>query len=128
MSYEFDDLGVAVVRCDGCVSSKLGYPNDEGLPEHPLYHTGLGNFGSCILEITDSPWVSDVDGQMEKSARRIWRDRYDESWSSRDDLRHFLIALKETTFECIAKSLTVETFAPSYDDAFAHVIKKMGEY
>ena len=29
------DLGVAVLDCDHCVMSKFGYPNDEGLEEHP---------------------------------------------------------------------------------------------
>jgi len=35
-SGRLDDRGVAVLDCQGCVACKFGYPNDEGLAEHPL--------------------------------------------------------------------------------------------
>src|SRR4051794_36899649 len=51
-----DDLGVAVVDCQGCVLTKFGYPNDEGTPEHPLYSLGF-DVGSSIQEVVASNWV-----------------------------------------------------------------------
>ena len=125
---KLDDLRVAVLHCDHCVVSQFGYPNDEGFREHPLYNLGLDDSGSSVLEIVDSPWSRKVGEQSEASARRIWGDRYDESWLSRSDLRHFIVALKEATFECIAKSMTVELFAETFEIAMDHVNKKMSEH
>ena len=123
-----DDLRVAVLHCEHCVMSKFGYPNDEGFPEHPLYEIGLDESGSSVLEIVDSHWTVEVTDQLEASARRIHGDRYEESWSSRPDLRHFIVALHEKTFECIAKSMTVELFTETFESAIAHVHGKMSEH
>lgn len=41
--------------------------------------------------------------------------------TSRRTLRHFIVALKEATFECLAESLRVERFCPTFDEAYAHV-------
>ena len=38
--------------------------------------------------------------------------------------KHFVITLKEATFECIAEDLTVVEYAPDYDAAFAYVISE----
>lgn len=49
------DLGIAVVECKHCSAAKFGYPNDEGLAEHPLYTLGLGAAESSILEVVALP-------------------------------------------------------------------------
>jgi hypothetical protein len=123
---KLDDLRVAVLRCNHCVSSRFGYPNGEGFPEHPLYDLGLDNSESSVLRIVDSTWTRDVQSQMAASARRIWGARVAESTPV--ELHHFLIALKEATFECVAESMTVETYAETFDAAFAHVMKKLAEH
>lgn len=120
------DLGVAVVQCQGCVMSRFGYPNDEGLPEHPLYREGISNAHSPIMEVLDSLWADELKSQMEASRKRIWKPvgLPPSTWSERP-LRHFLITLKERTFECLAQTLTVVRFYGTFDEAFAHVLGVM---
>jgi hypothetical protein len=69
------DLGVAILDCQNCAMSKFGYPNDEGLAEHPLYASGIAEAASSVLEVTDSSWEREVSEQRLASARRIWGGR-----------------------------------------------------
>src|SRR4051794_5834302 len=71
ISEGFAPLGVAALECIGCSSARMGYPNDEGLPEHPLYHAGIGD-GMGVYRFSSSPWLADVEAQMRKSGERIW--------------------------------------------------------
>jgi hypothetical protein len=102
-------LGVAVVGCWNCLMSKFGYPNDEGLPEHPLYDCGMAAAGTSVLDVVESSWSREVLEQRAASARRILRGHTLNFGPAQDQMqRHFIIKLKEATFECIASSLTVE--------------------
>ncbi len=94
------DLHVAVLECIDCETSKFGYPNDEGRPEHPLYDLGMANAESAVLEVVGSKWVEEVTDQTKRSAIRIWGSDHR---LSGEQPRHFIILLKEVTFECIAK-------------------------
>ena len=124
-----DDLGVAVLDCQHCVMAKFGYPNDEGLPEHPLYRCGMAETASSVLEVVDSAWAAEVDGQGVMSARRIWGDRgVAPDWMKDCKSRHFIITLKEKTFECLAAAIAVERFCPTYDEAFAFVLARLSEH
>ena len=62
------DLGVAVVACTDCQIAKFGYPNDEGLPEHPLYDSGIEGADSSVLEVVPSNWVVEMSAQTRASA------------------------------------------------------------
>lgn len=118
-------LGVAVIECIDCLSSRFGYPNDEGRPEHPLFQLGLVEVESSILEVTDSEWTSEIAAQTAASAVRIWG----KSWQPRpEQLRHFVILLKEATFECIAKDLVVRRFFNAFDEALTYVNGKLKEH
>ena len=117
------DMGVAVLRCDNCATSRFGYPNDEGFAEHPLYAL-CRNITSPAIQIDDSDWLRSTRDQMRGSAERIWGDQYKPTTTV---LSHFLLPLKEATFECIAESLTVECYCDSYDAAFAHVKQRLAE-
>jgi hypothetical protein len=124
-----DNLGVAILDCDHCVMAKFGYPNDEGLPEHPLYLHGMADIASDVLEVVESAWAKEVDGQRLASARRIWGGRGIESdWTNRRKSRHFIIALKEKTFECLASSITVDRFCPTFAEATEYVMAKLSEH
>jgi hypothetical protein len=103
------DLGVAVLDCKDCRLSKFGYPNDEGVSEHPLYAYGMADAQSSVLEVIESPWKNEI---------MKW---YHPTGGS---LRHFVITLMEATFECIASALEVERFCKTFDEAFAHVIQE----
>lgn len=115
-----EDLGVALLECIGCVATKFGYPNDEGLPEHPLYAMGLDDAVSSVLEILDSEWAQEMESQIQRSADRIWgssRSRI----SNRPPPRHFIICLKNRTFECLADQMIVQRYEPKFSAAFWHV-------
>lgn len=117
-----DDLGVAVLECKDCVSAKFGYPNDEGLSEHPLYNDGISDSTTSILEVVESSWISEVDGQRINSANRIWGNRgIKPDWIKDSASKHFIVLLKEKTFECLATDLVVERFCESFEEAFAYV-------
>ena len=121
-SRRFEDLGVAVMRCDGCSMSRFGYPNDEGLPEHPLYNRGMADCSSSVMEVLYSSWAQEMSLQQRASAGRIWGARQMPiPTTSPQILRHFIVALKEATFECLAESIRVERFCSTFDEAFAHV-------
>jgi hypothetical protein len=128
-SKEYHYLGVAVVACRGCAMSKFGYPNDEGEPEHPLYNFGMAGATTAVLEVIESPWAAEVFQQKLASARRIWGERgMDWEWAKNQICRHFIVTMKEATFECIPSSLVVEGFFTTFDEAIAHVIRKFKEH
>lgn len=125
----FTDLGVAVLECEGCVSAKFGYPNDEGLPEHPLYGYGMENAFSSVIEVSGSPWAREVAQQLRRSEERIWSGK-SAIWKPAEPapLKHFIIPLKEKTFECVANDLRVVLFAGKWADAIAYVNQKLSEH
>ena len=124
-----DDFGVAILNCQQCVMSKFGYPNDEGLPDHPLYYSGMAEAISSVLEVVDSAWPAEVDGQRVSSARRIWGSRgIAPDWFKDCKSRHFVVALKEKTFECLASSIKVERFCPTFAEATEFVLAKLAEH
>jgi hypothetical protein len=123
-----DNLGVAILDCHHCVMAKFGYPNDEGLPEHPLYRCGMAGAGSSVLEVVDSAWAAEVDEQRVASAHRIWGGRgIAPDWVKDCKSRHFVVTLKEKSFECLASSMAVERFCPTFDKATKFVMTKLAE-
>ncbi len=123
------DLGVAVLDCKECVMSKFGYPNDEGKYEHPFYKYGMASSETAVLEVFDSPWVQEVFEQQQTSARRIWGGRgMDWEWARDRKPRHFMITLKEMTFECLASSLVIDRYCSTFEEAFTHVIATFNEH
>jgi hypothetical protein len=123
------DLGVAVVECKHCSAAKFGYPNDEGLAEHPLYALGLGTAESSILEVVGSTWAHEVHQQIIASSRRIWSGR-NSTWepAESEPPRHFIIPMKEKTFECLASTLSVELFAKDFHEALEYVRRRLSEH
>lgn len=116
------DLGVAVVECIGWETTKFGYPNDEGLPEHPLYSLGLGD-ESSVYEVVNSEWALEVGQQIQESAERIC-NRAD---VNRPPRRHFIVLLKERTFECIAQDMVVNHYAKDFVAAFSYIYDRFSK-
>ena len=53
----------------------------------------------------------------------------DSSWSRTWTLRHFMLTLKEKTFECLVSDrIVVDRFCQTFDEAFAYVIGKFNEH
>ena len=124
----FASNGVVVVECERCSSTRFGYPNDEGLEEHPYYHDGISEAESSVLVSSDTPWLSDVVSQQHASSHRIWGKRGMAVPEKRVESFHFIILLKEATFECIAKTLRVAFTAKSMDEAFTYVRQRFAEH
>ena len=125
-SGHLEDLGVAVAECIDCQSAKMGYPNDEGLPEHPLYSSGISE-GMGAYRLSKSAWLADIESQMKKSRDRIWGSRSSDA-SSKSPLFHFVVPLKEATFECIARDIRVQGFHRDFDGAFSYVRTRFQEH
>jgi hypothetical protein len=113
-------LGVAVVECRDCIMSKFGYPNEHAVEMHPLYSHGLAEMKSDVLEVLDSPWVDEVAGRFFQGNWDARAMEYVQTYHFKP--RHFVILLKEKTFECLASSLGVAKFCGTFDEAFSHVI------
>lgn len=90
---------MAVVRFESCWAHYFGSPNSEALHGHPLYERGLSFYG--IFEVLDSSWIR----LMEQ------RNRVHERHSAAhfDGLRHFIFTFNDSTFECVAESITAQT-------------------
>lgn len=118
------DLGVAIVECLNCSSAKMGYPNDEGLPEHSLWNHGLSDVETSIVDVAGSQWLADIRDQKERSSQRIWDGRGMTRTPMTESDKHIVVTLKEATFECIAEELTVVEYMRDYDAAIAYVISE----
>jgi hypothetical protein len=106
----------------------MGYPNDEGLPEHPLWNSGLSSIETSIVEVVRSQWLKDIGDQKDRSAKRIWGGR-GMDWKPSNSLsKHFVITLKEATFECIAEELNVVEYVGDYDAAFEFVMSEFKKH
>jgi hypothetical protein len=101
------DLGNATIKF-AASAAKYGYPNDEGLPEHPLYAKGLSESPSAVNEVLNSAWVREISNQKARSQARIWGAR-GMSMSETDErpLRHFIFCPKEGTFECVCRDFSI---------------------
>jgi len=115
------DLGVAVLQCVGCESAIFGYPNDSGIVEHPLYKFGLRESPSRVLEVVDSPWIRDFEKQSEDSPWGFDPAKVPVS-------KHFIIPLKEKTFECIATGLEVKRYFRTHGGAFRYVRRELKQH
>ncbi|NOQ34870.1 MAG: hypothetical protein GQ569_03140 [Methylococcaceae bacterium] len=121
-----EDMGVAVLACKSCSMTKFGYPNDEGLPEHSLYRGGLEKMETNIVRVIDSAWLNELEKQIKASAKRIWGGRGMQPNINLESKRnHFIITLKERTFECISNDIKVVRYATNFDEAIKFVHKKL---
>jgi hypothetical protein len=82
-----------LVEFGGCLISQFGYPNDEALAGHPLYRMGLREYG--FFEVADSSWLDRLNAQ----------NRIAFPSGSLGQLRHFVVTLHDSTFECLAQTL-----------------------
>lgn len=121
------DLGVAVLECVGCLATRFGYPNDEGRPEHDLWNDGLGMLNSSVAEVSDSDWALHLSKQILVSRNRIWGDRSTAAFPEPPrPRRHFIVLLKEQTFECVAREMKVMSFHSSFSGACSIVLSRLG--
>lgn len=82
-----------------CVAAKLGAPNDEVFEGHPLNGKGLDAY--TAQRVVNSRWLKELEAI--NSVHRMYRP---EHWRN---LTHFVFWFHDSTFECVARSFTVET-------------------
>jgi hypothetical protein len=89
---------LALVELVGCVSVKMGSPNDEVLHGHPLYRRGLGGYGTYVVE--NSRWLAELI-----EINRV-HDRFDpDAWR---DAKHFMLVFHDETVDAVADRIEVQ--------------------
>ncbi len=99
-----------VLNC-ATVRIRFGEPNDEDLPNHPLYQYGLGYYG--IFVIKNSPWISEL--VQSNDAER----------GSAGDLMHVIATFHDSTFECLTTAFSVTTKSGSLAKVIASCIQSV---
>lgn len=106
---------LALVEFFRCLSAKLGSPNDEVLEGHPLSGKGLN--GYTAQRVVNSRWLAEIE-----AVNRVHRGYDPTLWRT---LNHYIFWFHDTTFECVAKSFTVEVYQESLADLLARVCKRL---
>lgn len=75
----------------------FGVPGDEAFHGHPLASRGLQPYGA--FRIADSSWVRQLE-RMNSVHPNHNPKRFDE-------LKHYVFAFHDSTFECVAKGFTI---------------------
>lgn len=120
-----EPLGTAVVEFTRLRLTRFGGPNDEALPEHPLYRHGLSALGYCVCEVEHSAWAKEVGARDEASARRIAGAHFERSCANvRFVPRHFLFSFHDSTFECLADELRVRISKAPFAATLAPFVKR----
>ena len=91
----------------------FGPPNDEAFEGHPLAKHRLRPYSAN--EIHNSSWL-----QRRIAMNRVHRHHSDSMF---DDLRHFIFAFHDSTFECLARDFEISLFRGSMHKAITHMVK-----
>lgn len=106
---------LALVEFEYCVSAKLGAPNDEVFEGHPLNRKGLDAY--TAQRVVNSRWLKELEAI--NSVHSMYRP---ESWR---DLTHFIFWFHDSTFECVARSYTVETHHVSMKELLKRMVERL---
>jgi len=95
-------------------SYMFGAPNDEALCGHPLASRGLEAYGA--FEIENSSWIRQLEerNSVHPSHRGGWLQR----------LKHFVFAFHDSTFECVARGLSVSQHS-SFESLLTEMHKRL---
>jgi hypothetical protein len=89
----------ATVEFKGCVSAKMGAPNDEVFHGHPLHGKGLVAYRPlCVL---NSTWIRELE-----AINSVHLQFSEDRWNT---FSHYIFGFHDCTFECVAQSFVVET-------------------
>ncbi|AMV37737.1 hypothetical protein [Planctomyces sp. SH-PL62] len=106
---------LALVEFLDCSSARLGDPNNEVHEGHPLNGRGLD--GYMPQRVVNSRWLTELE-----AINRV-HPCYDQArWRDRN---HYVFWFCNSTFECVARSFTVETFRESFADLLARACRRL---
>ncbi|MBL8020661.1 MAG: hypothetical protein JNM27_13405 [Leptospirales bacterium] len=117
----WENVGTALIEFESCFATRFGSPNDEGLPEHPLYGLGLQAYG--IWEVLNSEWAGAEEQRAQKTTKRIWGSRGHELGTNSIG-RHFIFTFHDSTFECLAGGFKW-TLLSSFEEATKTILARL---
>ena len=85
-----------VVRCDGVLVTRFGYPNDEALAGDPVYSAGLKFYD--VVEVLDSPWLIDINARNKTQFPNF--GGYDH--------KHYFMAFHDSSFEVLCRNIAFD--------------------
>lgn len=94
---------VALVQLKGYHAYVFGPPNDEAFSGHPLASRGLRPYG--VYPVENSSWIRSLE-RMNSVHPYHKPDKFEE-------LKHFVFAFHDSTFECVAKEFSLTTHTGS---------------
>ena len=106
---------MALVEFQWCASTKIGDPNDEVWPGHPLHGKGLD--GGTAQVVRNSRRLAELE-TINKVHSGYKRDR----WRG---LKHFVFWFHDSIFECIAEGCEVEVLNETLAQILARVYDRM---
>jgi hypothetical protein len=106
---------ISLVEFHGCISVKLGNPNEEVFHGHPLYGKGLEPYTAQIVR--NSKWLGDLE-----AINKVHTQYNQEFWRS---LNHYILWFHDATFECVATSYEVEVFQKSMPEVIVEATKRL---
>lgn len=99
------DDPIALLRFASVVTLHAPGPNDEAFHNHRWYSLGLKPY--TLQEVVNSPWIDELRAQQHK----------DRLLCLRPGLRHFVLALKETTVDVLAVGVVLVGRFASHTEA-----------
>ena len=106
---------LALVEFSGYGSFMFGAPNDEAFNGHPLYSRGVHPYGAFLIE--DSSWVRQLE-RMNSVHPYHNPKRYEQ-------LKHYVFAFHDSTFECVAEGFTVTEHFGSLAEILIEMQKRL---
>ena len=106
---------LALVEFLGCISAKLGSPNDEVFEGHPL--NGKGLYCYTAQRVVNSRWLAEL-----KAINSVHSCYNPARWRK---LKHYVFWFHDTTFECVAESFTVELFRESMAELLGRACRRL---
>jgi hypothetical protein len=89
---------VAMIDFPGYYAYASGPPNDETIDGHPLAARGLEPYAA--FEVADSSWIRQLEQQ-----NRVHPDHREAYFAA---LRHYIFVFHDSTFEVVAREMSVE--------------------
>ena len=105
---------LAVLTFDRCLCTKMGTPNDEVLQGHPLYGKGL-DYSAMVVH--NSTWLKELE-----AINAVHNQYRPESWQG---LKHYILPFHDSTFECVAHGVTVETHLKSLAELLSEICHRL---
>lgn len=112
-----DPQTLALVEFQRCISVKFGSPNDEVFHGHPLEGKGRASYAAQI--VVNSPWLAEIE-----AINKVHAGYSPERWRH---FKHYIFWFHDSTFECIAKSFTVELYQESMYQMLMRMVDRLDD-